>query len=125
MAQPTVTLQGETVMDEAKETGFDEQAEQAAAAGERERLGICAVCKTSARCEYAKVPGKVVLQCEEFEGYDPLPSRVEARATAPVEVVEPGSAADRLLGLCGSCERQSACTFNRPDSGVWHCEEYQ
>ena len=39
-------------------------------------------------------------------------------------------AADRLAkegdvkGLCVNCAHRNYCMFPRPESGVWHCEEY-
>jgi len=29
-----------------------------------------------------------------------------------------------LLGLCANCLNRRQCTLSRPQSGVWHCEEY-
>ena len=41
------------------------------------------------------------------------------------EAVEAGREVAALLkGLCMDCENRKSCTFPRPASGVWHCEEY-
>jgi hypothetical protein len=29
------------------------------------------------------------------------------------------------LGLCSTCENSETCTFQKPEGGVWHCEEYK
>ncbi len=30
-----------------------------------------------------------------------------------------------IRGLCSICEGREACTFVKPEGGVWHCEEYR
>lgn len=28
-------------------------------------------------------------------------------------------------GLCVNCDHRFTCAFQRPESGVWYCEEYR
>ena len=48
-------------------------------------------------------------------------------------VLEPKDVADTrrqqshgpFKGLCVICDDRFICTFQRPESGVWHCQEYR
>lgn len=46
-------------------------------------------------------------------------------ANPAVSVSLPVEQPPAVMGLCGSCELNATCTFPRPASGVWRCEEYQ
>jgi hypothetical protein len=40
---------------------------------------------------------------------------------------ERAAAGDRgrlLAGLCVNCSQRFSCTYERPEGGVWHCEDY-
>ncbi|MBX3393880.1 MAG: hypothetical protein KF841_00790 [Phycisphaerae bacterium] len=45
-------------------------------------------------------------------------------ATVSLEVEQP-TRATSAKGLCATCELRETCTFPRPESGVWRCEEYR
>jgi len=30
-----------------------------------------------------------------------------------------------VMGLCSNCTHRESCGLPRPESGVWHCEEYE
>ena len=45
---------------------------------------------------------------------------VRPDATVSLKVEQP-----RARGLCTTCELRETCTFTRPESGVWRCEEYR
>jgi hypothetical protein len=32
---------------------------------------------------------------------------------------------DKYKGLCINCENRETCNLQVPESGVWHCEEYE
>ncbi len=32
---------------------------------------------------------------------------------------------NKIMGLCSNCKNRKNCSFPKPESGVWHCEEYQ
>lgn len=31
----------------------------------------------------------------------------------------------QLAGLCVNCDSRHSCTRDRPESGVWHCQDYR
>jgi hypothetical protein len=97
---------------------------------EKEYAGLCSSCKSASTCTYTKDFRRPVLQCEEFDGYEPRPVRPIAKnillTTAPelrsnVEEKDSG----KYKGLCSICEDRKTCTFIKPEGGVWHCEEYR
>lgn len=56
----------------------------------------------------------------------------EGSATAlPGLIVRPGGVVlnvempQAAQGLCTTCELRESCTFTKPESGVWRCEEYR
>ena len=107
-----------------------ERKEGSIASRKEEDLGICSSCKSASTCTYTKDPRRPVLQCEEFEGYEPRPMRPIAKnillTTAPefrANAEEKNSG--KYKGLCSICEDRKTCTFMKPEGGVWHCEEYR
>jgi len=60
----------------------------------------------------------MVRHCDEFE-----PPATAARKEAAT-VVDQVSPLAELSGLCRNCSRASHCTFPKPPSGIWLCEEY-
>jgi len=85
-----------------------------------EHPGLCSTCDYAPTCGNRGTDARPVHSCEEFYAF------------TPATVVEP-PAAQRpakedsvpLRGLCGNCESRQTCTMHRPESGIWHCEEYQ
>jgi len=96
--------------------------------------GLCSCCKEASTCTYPKVPDRPVLQCEEFNGILPPPSKRSSliRNVSPVsprgvvdEPVPRGFESLEPRGLCSNCEERETCTFPKLEGGVWHCEEYR
>lgn len=91
--------------------------------------GLCTTCVKASTCTFPRDPGQPVLQCDEFEGYPETSKGAVAfehvqKATFKVrqEVV---SEEVKYRGLCKICDKRETCTFPKPDTGVWHCEEYE
>jgi len=90
--------------------------------------GICSTCKLESECTFPKDAKRSVLQCEEFEPYEPPPRK---KISKGIKVkVKPrdksmGEETSSYKGLCCNCENRATCTFPKPEGGVWHCEEYQ
>ncbi|MCD6217916.1 hypothetical protein J7L05_08670 [bacterium] len=84
-------------------------------------LGICSTCKHSAGCAYLRNHTEPIFHCNEFE-------TIEAE-TATTAVAEPRTESEQadtenFKGLCVNCEKRHECKINKPESGIWHCEEY-
>jgi len=96
--------------------------------------GLCSCCKGASTCTYPRNPDRPVLQCEEFNGILPPPSKRRS-LIRNVSFIPPrglvGEPAPRGLeflkpkGLCGNCEESATCTYPKLEGGVWHCEEYR
>ncbi len=89
--------------------------------------GLCSTCKFSLNCMFRKNPLTSVHFCEEYQQADP--SQIcEVKRSAPVNNMA-GSlinhSSNKIMGLCSNCRNRSNCSFPKPESGVWHCEEYQ
>ncbi len=86
---------------------------------------LCANCAHLDGCGlFAEAPSPV-LQCElYFCCALPRPEIVGGghEGEAPPE---PRRETLHLLGLCANCELRSECRLPKPQSGVWHCEEYR
>jgi hypothetical protein len=90
--------------------------------------GLCSTCKFSSSCMFRKDYLESVHFCEEYEQAEASQQTTRAR-------ISPGSFASAginenkslqpIMGLCSNCIHQKCCSFPKPESGVWHCEEYQ
>jgi len=84
--------------------------------------GLCQSCALASTCTFPRSLEQTITSCDEFTGIRPKrrpmvtrrPSKPEAKPTA-----------ETLAGLCRYCERAADCTFPKPASGVWHCDEYK
>lgn len=89
---------------------------------------LCSNCQYSSGCAFRGDMQEVTFFCEEHQNAR-IP-REEAPKPAfyfsdKVHRLEEATPAQRnILGLCSDCDIYSNCQFNKPGSGVWHCEEY-
>lgn len=91
--------------------------------------GLCETCIKAETCVYQRDPNRPVLQCEEFDGYEP--KTMKKPDTNPlrsnVDQVESSAQekdSNMFVGLCSNCENRHTCVYPKPEGGVWHCEEY-
>jgi hypothetical protein len=93
----------------------------------RKRSGICSSCARVVSCRYSDGAGRPILDCDEHDGGRdgaPLASeRMNVRPSARPRVGNP-ERPNGALGLCRTCDLAGTCVFTKPESGVWHCEEY-
>lgn len=82
-------------------------------------IGICENCAQAAHCLFRENAAQPVWFCEQFENVISEP----ALPKNPV-VHSTGKSPIRLLGLCVNCEKRESCRLPKPESGIWHCEEY-
>ncbi len=89
--------------------------------------GLCSCCSCAPACTYPREPGRQVLQCEEFDGIcSPPKQSMMKTGNHPknrFSIATP-EGLGVLTGLCPYCENIRACTYPKPEGGVWHCEEY-
>ena len=91
--------------------------------------GICSTCKYAPTCCFQKDSRRPVLQCEEFEPDEPARRERPAQHASSPRSSEVGRGPRRktlgtLKGLCVDCDNLDTCMYPKPESGVWHCEEY-
>jgi len=96
-----------------------------------EYRGLCSTCGNAASCVFSRDPDRPVLQCEEFDGYQPPSPKAPDRqrpcldTTVTGKASGEGSDSNKFLGLCKTCDERDTCQFAKPEGGVWHCEEYR
>ena len=91
--------------------------------------GLCATCSIVDTCVSAKNGGYPVVECEEYAADERTFSEiVEVTAPSPAKkasLVVKTTEEERVVeGLCETCIYRETCTFQKPEGGVWHCEEY-
>ena len=89
--------------------------------------GICSTCNNASTCTYLKKAKQPVLQCEEYDGYAPSQEKAYKKGILPTDVLSGVNEKEsgKFKGLCVDCENRKTCTFEKPEAGVWHCEEYK
>ncbi|MBN2465199.1 hypothetical protein JXD38_06215 [candidate division WOR-3 bacterium] len=85
--------------------------------------GLCATCNHAGTCSYIRNSSQPVLFCEEFDSF--LPPVVEEAVDAPAPTLEDMKNWDEYKGLCVNCELRETCAIRKPETGIWHCEEYK
>ena len=84
--------------------------------------GLCSTCIHKDDCVFLSGATEPVKYCDEFDsGITTVPPKKEISAEESTETGED----TELKGLCVNCENRETCTFEKPKSGVWHCEEYR
>jgi hypothetical protein len=93
-----------------------------------EHRGLCISCRNALTCTFLKNPNEAVLQCDEFDGFESFLRR--PKIFSHKSMMDPKSNPGKkdlggYKGLCSICEDRKACTYPKPEGGVWHCEEYR
>lgn len=86
----------------------------------RRYLGLCSTCNYAEGCTLQQNPELPVIFCEEFDSSSPrmtIVHQVPLQPTAPPIV---GG-----MGLCMNCNKRDDCAHQRPEGGIWNCEEYE
>jgi hypothetical protein len=92
-----------------------------------EYTGLCLTCQNASTCIYPRNLDQPVLQCEEFDCYETPMERTTVDRILAIARNGAGSGSENLVelkGLCVNCENRATCTFPKPETGVWRCEEY-
>jgi hypothetical protein len=98
--------------------------------GKQSYAGLCSCCNSFQACTFLRDPGRPILQCEEFDGILSSPLKKASRGNVLRFNVQGLSSPKKdnlghYRGLCSLCENLRACTYPKPEGGVWHCEEYR
>ncbi len=91
--------------------------------------GLCLNCVYSSSCSFQKGESQGVQFCEEYgTAYAQGENRVSfapAVSSGFSSEILSGTPGRKFLGLCDNCDHRYQCSFPKPESGVWHCEEYE
>jgi hypothetical protein len=74
---------------------------------------LCDTCRCAKVCMFYDYDLKPTDECKS---YIPVQPEAPQSTTTP-----PGKL---LAGLCVNCSQRFTCTYDRPEGGVWHCEDY-
>lgn len=86
--------------------------------------GLCTTCNHARNCAYIRNTELPVLFCEEFDCYTP-PAIEEEQIEAPGPTAADMRLWDEYKGLCVNCDQRETCAIRKPETGIWHCEEYR
>lgn len=83
-----------------------------------EYKGICITCRFADTCVNLAKAAEPVWRCEEFEvePYKPVTKYYGEKCDE--------NNCDVYIGLCADCENRNSCMYEKPEGGIWHCEEY-
>lgn len=84
-------------------------------------IGLCSTCVHSENCTMCQSFKGKIFQCEEFDDYAPQKILTEDKAEEKKSSVQYSS----LKGLCMNCDFAGTCTFSKPETGIWNCNEYK
>ena len=94
--------------------------------------GICSNCKFLSECRSKKTYLGGVHFCEDYElaEGDQRIDRSKVVSEAPKLNTPHASTVEKdpprsFKGLCSNCAHRESCCLPKPESGVWHCEEYE
>lgn len=86
---------------------------------------VCESCRNAHDCTFPKNGKKRIFLCDEFHGYEPLLVNIgKLELTPPKTSNKEKAKLSSIKGLCSSCLNAGHCTFPKPESGVWYCDEY-
>lgn len=94
--------------------------------------GLCSTCASFPNCTFCKDQIYPVMFCDEYREKETtvVPDSSEKKKAAgsknlsDASVGNSSSETEKYNGLCVNCKLRGSCIFERPEGGVWHCEEY-
>ena len=86
--------------------------------------GLCVTCNNAPFCVFRlRNKGRVVWYCELFNDYVPV-AEDKFKTKTTVESKTEKKEETKFKGLCVNCQNRNTCTYPKPESGIWHCEDY-
>ena len=86
--------------------------------------GLCQTCDHAPTCGYIRETEQPVVFCEEFDS-SALPMVADAQPEAAAPTAADMRLWDEYKGLCVNCDMRETCAIRKPETGIWHCEEYK
>jgi len=86
--------------------------------------GLCRTCGHAPDCGYVRNSEQPVVFCEEFDS-STLPMVEDAQPDALAPTAADMRLWDEYKGLCMNCDTRETCAIRKPETGIWHCEEYK
>ena len=86
--------------------------------------GICSNCTHAIECKFRKESAEVIFYCNEYELVDSNCTILNPLSATKNNNQHSSNLSSSLKGLCCNCDNFTKCTLQKPDAGVWHCEEY-
>lgn len=92
--------------------------------------GLCMTCNNAPTCTHPRDAERPVLRCEDFYSYAlPTSKNTIKNILSPKDSHGQSGTREEMSnnykGLCINCEERASCTYEMPEGGVWHCEEYR
>lgn len=84
---------------------------------------LCVTCSKADNCAERERRGGNVTVCESYSEY--VPGIGGDETTSVVVLPETEATSSDLKGLCVNCVHRDDCELPRPETGVWHCENYE
>jgi hypothetical protein len=81
-------------------------------------------CNNISTCVNRKRHKQPVWYCEEFDNYSVPKDEWITIMNEEEFLGSKEKETNGLKGLCSNCANLKKCTFQKPEGGVWHCEEY-
>ncbi len=88
-------------------------------------VGLCLTCNNSGTCVYRKRRGTDAIYCELYDGYAIPQNGHGLKMTSAIIDGSQETGISGTKGLCVNCAHRDSCQLAKPESGVWHCEEYE
>ena len=97
---------------------------------QKEYKGLCLICKNAHTCTFRRDATKPVSSCEEFEIELKTKKILSVKGASmsmndAVDEGIPDEEKRKYRGLCMNCVHRKTCSYRKPESGVWFCEEYE
>jgi len=84
---------------------------------------ICTTCNHYQICSNRRDRKRPIWFCEEFDDYVPV-KEIKLETDYKASFKKVNKETQQFKGLCSNCENRKTCKLQKPNGGIWHCEEY-
>ena len=89
-----------------------------------EHQGLCINCKHKGTCMFLRDAEGPVLFCETHEVESAYNPKIMHTPSENIKVNKSVKTSETYKGLCSNCSNRETCMIQKPEGGIWHCEEY-